>query len=56
MTDKRTPLEWAEIFGLGYRHGKRGDPRLDLKIDWEAQEEYLRGYEQGEQDANKPYE
>ena len=56
MTDKRTPLDWAEIFGYGYRHGKRGDPKLDLKLDEEAQQMYLRGYEQGEQDANKPYE
>ena len=53
MNDKRAPLDWAEIFGFGYRHGLRGYDKEDAKMDSEARAEYLRGYEQGQQDAQR---
>jgi hypothetical protein len=56
MKTTRTPLEWAEIFGLGYKEGKRGDEKRGLYIGEEEHKEYIRGYEQGQQDQNKPYE
>jgi len=48
-------LTMAQIFGSGYRDGERGDDKRDLtaKFGKDAQDEYLRGYEQGNQDAQR---
>ena len=48
-------LTMAQLFGSGYRDGKRGDDKRDLaaKYGKDAQDEYLLGYEQGEQNAQR---
>ena len=58
MTTTFEPLDAtraAQIFGSGYRDGKCGDAKRNLtsKLGEEAQEEYLMGYEQGQQDAKR---
>jgi hypothetical protein len=51
-----SPTEAAQIFGFGYRTGHRGGQPVDLGLGEEAQEEFNNGYEQGKQDAHKPYD
>jgi hypothetical protein len=56
MTTTFEPLDAttaAQIFGSGYRDGQRGENKRNLtpKFGEEAQEEYLRGYEQGQEDV-----
>jgi len=58
MTTTFEPLDAitaSQIFGSGYRDGKCGNIKrnLTLKLGEEAQEEYLMGYEQGQQDARR---
>jgi hypothetical protein len=58
MTTTFEPLDAttaAQIFGSGYRDGTCGTTKRNLtdKFGEEAQEEYLMGYEQGQQDAQR---
>jgi hypothetical protein len=47
--------DWALIYGQGYKDAQRGYDKRDhtKTLGSDAQEEYLRGYQQGEFDASR---